>query len=76
MYSYIHTYLLYNQNNFFIFSQFRPDVIKSALETDCDEANEESLGNKCMVLCLCKNDINSDVNEWIVFPYIQIPVSS
>lgn len=51
-------------------------MIKSALETDCDEANEESLGNKCMVLCLCKNDVNSDVNVWIVFPYIQIPVSS
>lgn len=49
-----------------MFSQFRSDVINNALETDCEQADEESLGNKCMVLCLCKNDINSDVNEWIM----------
>lgn len=72
VYAYTHTYLLYNEKNFLIFSQFTPDVIKSALETDCEQTHEESLGNKCAVLCLCKNGINSDVNEWIVFPYTQV----
>lgn len=49
VYAYTLTYLLYNQKKFLIFSQFRPDVIKSALETDCEQAHEESLGNKCTV---------------------------
>lgn len=66
VYAQIHTYLFYNEKNFLMFSPFRPDVINNALETDCEQADEESLGNKCMVLCLCKNDINSDVNEWIM----------
>lgn len=66
VYAYIRTYLFYNQKNFLIFSQFRPDMIRSALDTDCEQANEESLGNECMVLCVCKNDINSYVNKWIL----------
>lgn len=41
-----HTYFFYHQKNLFIFSHFRPDVIKSGLEDleECELANEEGLG--------------------------------